>query len=151
VRGPDLLAPIADEPFSDADRRAAVLPLSELPDHAQTRIQTAVARSHPPSKWVRLAHAIVPSRAYFEWFWQRGRPVPGSIEHAELPRRPKITPAMRRRVLERDGWVCGICIQPIADGDLHIDHIVPLVAGGAHAVENMQPAHAACNIRKGAR
>lgn len=33
----------------------------------------------------------------------------------------------------------------------HIDHIVPLAAGGAHAPSNLQLACPGCNVRKGAR
>lgn len=59
---------------------------------------------------------------------------------------------LRRLVLERDGNVCGICGEPIAPGQaVHIDHVVALAKGGRTVAENLQPAHAVCNIRKGAR
>lgn len=61
-------------------------------------------------------------------------------------------------VYERDGWVCGLCQQPV-DSDLSwpdplspsLDHIVPLAAGGDHSRANTQLAHWLCNVRKGAR
>lgn len=61
-------------------------------------------------------------------------------------------------VYERDGWVCGLCGQPV-DRKLtwpdpkspSLDHVVPLVAGGEHSRANTQLAHWLCNVRKGAR
>jgi len=61
-------------------------------------------------------------------------------------------------VFERDGWVCGICSRPV-DQDVSwpdpmspsLDHILPLSRGGAHAMSNVQLAHLACNVSKGAR
>ncbi|NRQ35984.1 HNH endonuclease [Nonomuraea sp. NN258] len=56
------------------------------------------------------------------------------------------------KILERDGWVCHICGYPI-DGldDLHFDHVIPLIKGGPHSLTNIRPAHAKCNLRKGAK
>ena len=47
--------------------------------------------------------------------------------------------------------VCGICGDPIGDAKTHYDHIVPLARGGAHCTENLQLAHAICNLKKGAQ
>lgn len=60
-------------------------------------------------------------------------------------------------VYERDGWVCGLCGDPV-DRELvwpdpmsaSLDHVVPLSKGGAHTRENSQCAHLVCNVRKGA-
>lgn len=61
-------------------------------------------------------------------------------------------------VFERDGWVCGLCDEPVSPGAVYpdplsasLDHVVPLSRGGAHSLENSQLAHLACNVRKGAR
>lgn len=63
-----------------------------------------------------------------------------------------------RQVVERDGWECWLCGQPIRQGiDPHhdeavsLDHVVPLSEGGNHAVENLRPAHRWCNSRRGNR
>lgn len=48
------------------------------------------------------------------------------------------------------GNVCGICGDPIEEPP-HMDHIVPLAAGGTHTNDNVQWAHPSCNRRKGAR
>lgn len=55
-------------------------------------------------------------------------------------------------ILATHGMVCHLCTGPI-DGmaDLHFDHVVPLALGGPHVTENIKPAHAACNMKKGAR
>ena len=49
--------------------------------------------------------------------------------------------------------LCGICGRPLA-GDLghtHVDHKVPLDAGGTSDRANLHAAHAICNLVKGAR
>lgn len=53
------------------------------------------------------------------------------------------------RVLERDYWLCMLCMLPIDDGDGTIDHVVPMSRGGAHTWSNVQAAHRSCNSRKG--
>lgn len=46
-------------------------------------------------------------------------------------------------------WMCGV---PVAQGvNLHMDHVVPIARGGIHCAENLRPACATCNRRKGAR
>ena len=62
------------------------------------------------------------------------------------------------RVLERDGWICQLCMEPI---DMtvawpdplspSIDHVVPLSKGGDHSYANCQAAHLGCNCAKGAK
>lgn len=58
-------------------------------------------------------------------------------------------------VFERDGWLCGICGDPV-DRRLtypdpmsaSLDHIKPLSKGGGHLRSNAQCAHWECNVRK---
>lgn len=59
---------------------------------------------------------------------------------------------------ERDGWACGICLEPV-DRELigsaslwrpSIDHILPRSAGGSNEPENMRLAHFWCNAARGA-
>ncbi len=69
-------------------------------------------------------------------------------------------PVDYKAILERDGYHCYICNKPIdptakskTSAALTFDHKVPLVprAGepqGAHAADNIFPAHHACNVRK---
>lgn len=63
----------------------------------------------------------------------------------------------RRKVFDRDGWVCGICGDLIFESVKYpdpmcvsLDHVVPLSRGGGHLYSNTQASHLACNIRKGA-
>lgn len=53
-------------------------------------------------------------------------------------------------VLELADGVCGICGGDVDPLDFHVDHVIPLALGGEHSYMNTQPAHAVCNIRKGA-
>ena len=60
-------------------------------------------------------------------------------------------------IFERDGWVCGICGEPIDPMLKHphpmsvsLDHIIALCNGGSHTAENVQAAHMICNAFKGA-
>ncbi len=44
---------------------------------------------------------------------------------------------------------CAVCRKVLADA--HLDHVVPLFAGGVHADENMQLLCPHCNLSKGAK
>lgn len=64
----------------------------------------------------------------------------------------------RIEVFDRDGWMCGICNEPVNrsarfpdPSSVSLDHIVPLSRGGDHSRANCQAAHLGCNMRKGAR
>lgn len=54
-------------------------------------------------------------------------------------------------LLERDAGRCGICGGEVDQRDFHVDHVVPISAGGAHSYANTQVAHPSCNLRKGNR
>ena len=63
-----------------------------------------------------------------------------------------------RAIIRRDRPACGICGEPI-DYDLPhlhprsfvVDHIVPLITGGADDLSNKQAAHRDCNRAKSDR
>lgn len=57
---------------------------------------------------------------------------------------------VRLVLLERDDGTCGICGGDVDPLDFHLDHIIPLAAGGEHSYANTQVAHPSCNVRKGA-
>lgn len=64
----------------------------------------------------------------------------------------------RRKVFERDRWICQLCRKPVARTKAvpHpkapvLDHIIPLAVGGTHEPSNVQCAHYLCNSLKGAR
>lgn len=73
-------------------------------------------------------------------------------ERQARARERKIPPDLRAAVMQRDGWNCGICGQPIEPGSaVHIDHALPVSRGGATEFGNLRPAHPRCNLVKGAR
>lgn len=62
---------------------------------------------------------------------------------------------MASHVLDRDGWICQICKEPIDASDVYphprspsLDHVVPISRGGGHTPDNCQAAHLGCNSRK---
>lgn len=58
----------------------------------------------------------------------------------------------RLEIIERDGATCYLCGRTeLADGEIHIDHVIPLSRGGTHTRDNVRVACAVCNLRKGAR
>lgn len=66
-------------------------------------------------------------------------------------------------VLERYGNNCHICGELIDlkanrksgkkgwERGLHLDHVIPISKGGPDTIENIRPAHGACNVRKGSK
>lgn len=66
-----------------------------------------------------------------------------------------------KNILERDGYWCYICSQPIdknaekrSPESLTFDHVVPLQPRhgepqGTHSISNLKPSHRVCNARKG--
>lgn len=119
-----------------------MLPLSQFPESEQERIAALVALPKPPSRYISLGLAEIPSRAWFEWYFQRG------IDPRK--RRVKVSAATRRAVIERDGFVCRLCGDGVEPSDIHLDHKVPVSLGGPTEIFNLQVAHSACNLRKGA-
>lgn len=59
-----------------------------------------------------------------------------------------IPSGLRAKVLAKSGNSCGICRKPL-DGEVHIDHIVPVAKGGLTELSNLQATHAGCNLSKG--
>lgn len=63
-----------------------------------------------------------------------------------------------REIFIRDNWMCHLCEEPIDQTisypdpmSASLDHVVPLVRGGAHSRENCRASHLVCNLRKSAR
>lgn len=54
------------------------------------------------------------------------------------------------RVLKRENQVCRKCGQPVADNDIHFDHIIPWSKGGSSDENNIQLLCSECNLRKSA-
>lgn len=102
-----------------------------------------------------MASARRAKRAY-----ERRHPEHNAIRNARRYARIKGAPVVERidplTVAERDGWTCHICRVAIIPGlpkhhpeSLTLDHLVPLVHGGAHSYANVAAAHRRCNSRRG--
>jgi 5-methylcytosine-specific restriction endonuclease McrA len=86
-----------------------------------------------PERWAQLRRAA--------WHTRRARKATTQLEPIDLT-----------LVLAVHGMTCHICKDAIESmADLHFDHVIPLARGGTHTYDNLKPAHARCNIRKGAR
>lgn len=82
----------------------------------------------------------------------------GNAERRARKRDAFVEPVFRRRVFERDGWVCQICMERVDrrckvphPRSAVLDHIVPLAQGGTHEPRNVQCAHFLCNSLKSDR
>ena len=51
-------------------------------------------------------------------------------------------------ILERDGYTCHICGDPVPPDDVEFDHVIPLDRGGPHTMANIRVSHATCNRHK---
>lgn len=72
-----------------------------------------------------------------------------------------VEPYTETQVLEKYGALCHLCDKEIdltaprragVDGwenGLHIEHLIPIVAGGTDSLENVRPSHGLCNLKKG--
>lgn len=63
-----------------------------------------------------------------------------------------------REVFDRDGWLCGICQEPVDPDErfpspmsVSLDHVVPLSKGGHHTRANTRCTHLGCNVKLGNR
>jgi len=134
-----------------AKRRLEIMPLSDFSQEHQDRIAEQVAAPKPPERWILLGDpncgqptGAIPSRAWYEWHWERGIN-PTESNRDSMPRRT------REAVIARDGHVCQICMSAVEPTDIHIDHIKPYSKGGQTLLINLQVTHSLCNMQKGAR
>jgi len=66
--------------------------------------------------------------------------------------REEIPLRLRLRVLDRDGFKCGLCGRsPAIEAgvQLHIDHVLPVSRGGKATLENLRTLCAECNLGRG--
>jgi hypothetical protein len=70
---------------------------------------------------------------------------------AKVRTRLPMSPRLRRQVMMRDGWACQDCGANRSDDpkvQLHVDHILPVAAGGQDVMENLQVLCMSCNLGK---
>ena len=60
----------------------------------------------------------------------------------------RIPLALRRRVIERDGYHCVYCDEDLENAEIHMDHLIPESAGGATTYDNLQVTCRKCNLAK---
>jgi hypothetical protein len=125
------------------------------PDHFTHRewmdIRAHVGWPEPPPRWIGGSgpgDSQIESKAWLEWKRARN---PRFRCSTSTDGRKAIPAAIRRAVIERDGFVCGICAGTVDPADVHLDHIHPVVLGGLTVTENLRVTHSRCNIRKGAK
>jgi hypothetical protein len=99
---------------------------------------------------------IVLETAEMEAGWLGTRPMPPAVQappqSARRRRSPRtITPSIRFEVFRRDSFTCQYCGRRAPMVILHVDHIVPVVAGGTNDLGNLKTACSVCNVGKGAR
>lgn len=59
---------------------------------------------------------------------------------------------VRRVIYARDGGVCMKCGKAVTEDDFHVDHIIPLAAGGDEwDLGNLELSCQECNLRKGVK
>jgi 5-methylcytosine-specific restriction endonuclease McrA len=64
-------------------------------------------------------------------------------------KREPIPPKLRFEVLKRDNFTCAYCGRKPPEGEIHIDHVTPVSAGGTNQITNLVAACADCNRGKG--
>jgi 5-methylcytosine-specific restriction endonuclease McrA len=122
------------------ERRARAMPLELFPEERRAVIDYLCSQPRPPKRYLVGSMCAIESRAYYEWFWRRGR-YP-DVEREKLP------PRLRAAVIARDGLVCGICRTPVDAHDVHIDHVIPWSQGGRTELGNLRVTHSSCNLQK---
>lgn len=65
--------------------------------------------------------------------------------------RKKLTKKIRFEVFKRDSFKCQYCGESAPNIILHIDHIIPIAAGGDNDISNLVTSCQSCNLGKGAR
>jgi hypothetical protein len=99
---------------------------------------------------------IVLATPELEAGWLGTRPVPPVVEApARSPRSRRvprtITPSIRFEVFRRDSFTCQYCGRRAPTVILHVDHVIPVVAGGTNELANLRTACSLCNVGKGGR
>lgn len=96
-------------------------------------------------------HKKVRARLRAAYAWDRGKPRKRARKFGV-----EYEPVQLGKVLERDGWKCGICGKKISKKSVYphpmspsLDHVIPMSRGGGHLYANVQAAHFVCNTLKG--
>lgn len=70
--------------------------------------------------------------------------------------RPNLDPGVKRKILERDGWLCYLCEKPVDRKvkwphpfSATVDHVIPWSVSHSNNPTNLRAAHWRCNVEKG--
>lgn len=100
---------------------------------------------------VRQAYAVASAPRLARQAEYRKANGPKLVQHTQAYRARKANATVEAvdvavvRASRSDCYLCG----RLLDGDIHLDHVVPLSRGGVHSSANLRPTHATCNLRKG--
>ena len=75
--------------------------------------------------------------------------LPKATVASQIPRRPYITPLVKKRVAARQKWRCASC-KSLLDETYELDHVKPLFKGGTNAESNLQALCKRCHAMKSA-
>lgn len=62
---------------------------------------------------------------------------------------PVIQEIDRNAIIARDNSTCYLCGASLNKREITLDHVIPLVRGGAHTAQNLRVCCRICNVRKG--
>lgn len=146
---------ISSDDYDGAYAMAVAYGIS-VPELVRNALGVELMISTEPSLTTRKAFRIVRARRDAEQAKIRDEQIASMSEgHARRARRLRagfVEPVRRSVVFERANGICGICGESVCrDDKWHIDHVVPLAKGGVHSYDNVQLAHAACNLAKHAK
>ena len=66
-------------------------------------------------------------------------------------RTTRVAPFTRDDILARDGNACYLCGIILAEGEITLEHVIPLARGGSHTPDNVRVACKRCNFSKGTK
>lgn len=125
-----------------------ISPLESFPEPFLGRILAEVESERKPPRYRYFGFpgdprpmARMDSRGWLEWHLFRG---------IDPRRRERMDQQVRAAVIERDGYVCGICSGDVEPADVHLDHVIPYSRGGPTTVDNLRVTHSRCNLKRGA-
>jgi hypothetical protein len=125
--------------------------------------ETAAAQDRNLNRWRAAARTPTEARDHTAGFrsasgvaeLRGGRPhrSAGLAPRGVVRSRSSIPAQLRFNILQRDGFRCRYCGRSGREPGvvLHVDHVVPVAAGGPTTEDNLMTACAACNLGKSAR
>lgn len=144
-----------DKPLEDySPHRGKPLGLSSYCKPCQAA-RTARSRQRP--EFVRTPRDKGQARQYARR-WRIGHPDKVRSYHQRYRARKvaaTVESFSHAEIFDRDGWTCHICSTGIDQSlqyphplSVSLDHVVPLIRGGAHSRANVAAAHLTCNSSK---